>query len=201
MRHFEPLEFHCLDGFSLDGTANPVLLTGSGICDAVGVFTIMQGFQMEVVSGEKVCGNIDDSGPNACGDGNCVDKVNGYTCNCDAGHELMLQENDSVCVAKECGTFLSLSLSLEHGSVEPAKMLFGDVGLVTCLPGFTLSGGVKCGADADFVPGGSLPVCSPRSCGVPPEVSGASRSAEEVLFQGNATYTCDRGYVVGGSFS
>ena len=42
------LEFNCLDGFSLDGTANPVLLTGSGICDAVGVFTIMQGFQMEV---------------------------------------------------------------------------------------------------------------------------------------------------------
>ena len=67
-------------------------------------------------------------------------------------------------------------------------MLFGDVGLVTCLPGFTLSGGVKCGADADFVPVGSLPVCSPRSCGVPPEVSGASRSAEEVLFQGNATF-------------
>ena len=80
-------------------------------------------------------------------------------------------------------------------------MLFGDVGLVTCLPGFTLSSGVKCGADADFVPVGSLPVCSPRSCGVPPEVSGASRSAEEVLFQGHATYTCDRGYIVGGSFS
>ena len=36
---------------------------------------------------------------------------------------------------------------------------------------------------------GSLPVCSSRSCGVPPEVSGASRSAEEVLFQGNATYS------------
>ena len=67
-------------------------------------------------------------------------------------------------------------------------MLFGDVGLVTCLPGFTLSGGVKCGADDDFVPVG-LSQCSPRSCGVPPEVSGASRSAEEVLFQGNATYS------------
>ena len=77
----------------------------------------------------------------------------------------------------------------------PAKMLFGDVGVVTCLPGFTLSGGVKCGADVDFVPVGSLPACSPRSCGVPPEVSGA---AEEVFFQGNVTYTCDRGYTVGG---
>ena len=80
-------------------------------------------------------------------------------------------------------------------------MLFGDVGLVTCLPGFTLSGGVKCGADADFVPVRSLPVCSPRSYSVSPEVSGASRSAKEVLFEGNATYTCDRGYIIGGSFS
>ena len=34
--------------------------------------------------------------------------------------------------------------SLEHDSVEPAKMLFGDVGVVTCLSVFTLSGGVKC---------------------------------------------------------
>ena len=54
--------------------------------------------------------------------------------------------------------------SLEHDSVEPAKMLFGDVGVVTCLSVFTLSGGVKCGVDVDFVPVGSLPVCSPRSC-------------------------------------
>ena len=63
-------------------------------------------------------------------------------------------------------------------------MLFGDVGVVTCLLGFTLSDGVKCGADAVFVPVGSLPVCSPRSC-VPPEVSRALRYAEEVLSQGS----------------
>ena len=44
-------------------------------------------------------------------------------------------------------------------------MLFGDVGVVICLLGFTV--GVKCGVDADFVPVGSLPVDSPRSCGVP----------------------------------
>ena len=31
VRQLELLEFHCLDGFSLDGTANAVLLTGSGI--------------------------------------------------------------------------------------------------------------------------------------------------------------------------
>ena len=59
----------------------------------------------KVVTGEKVSKNIDDCKPNACGDGNCVDNVNGYTCNCNAGHELMLQENDSVSMAKECGSF------------------------------------------------------------------------------------------------
>ena len=135
-----------------------------------------------------MCGSIDDCGPNACGNGNCVDKVNGHTCNCDAGHELMLQGNDSGCVAKECGT-----LSLEHGSVEPAKMLFGDVGVVTCLPGFTLSGGVKCGADADFVPVGS--VCSPRSRGVPPR---EHRVLQKRCPSKAMSHTYDRGYNIGG---
>ena len=45
-------------------------------------------------------------------------------------------------------------------------MLFGDVGVVTCPLGFTVSGGVKCGVDADFVLVVSLPVVSRRSCGV-----------------------------------
>ena len=35
------LEFHCFDEFSLDGTADAVVLIGSGICDAVNVFSIM----------------------------------------------------------------------------------------------------------------------------------------------------------------
>ena len=30
-------------------------------------------------------------------------------------------------------------------------MLFGDVSVVTCLPGLPESGGVNCGVDADFV--------------------------------------------------
>ena len=42
--------------------------------------------------------------------GHRVQKVNGYTSDCDEDHELMLHANDSACVAKECGT-----LSLEHG--------------------------------------------------------------------------------------
>ena len=87
---------------------------------------------------------------------------------------------------------LSLSRAWFSGAGEDR-----DVGVKTCLPGFTLSSGVKCGADADFVPVGTLPVCS-RSCGMPPEVSEASRSQKEMLFQGNVTYTCNRGYIIGG---
>ena len=68
---------------------------------------------------------------------------------------------------------------------------------------FSLSlehGGVKFGADADFVPVGSLAVCSPRSCGVPPEVSGASRCRRGAL-PGKCHIHYERGYIVGGSFS
>ena len=56
-----------------------------------------------------MCGNIDDCGRNACRNENCVDEVKGYTCDFDEDHELMLQVNGSLCVAKE-----------EHGSVERA---------------------------------------------------------------------------------
>ena len=43
-----------------------------------------------------MCGNID-----ACRNENCVDEVNGYTCDCDEDYELMLLLNGSVCVANE----------------------------------------------------------------------------------------------------
>ena len=48
-------------------------------------------FQTEVVRKEKVSGIIDDCELNACRTGDCVDKVNGYMCDCDEDHELMLQ--------------------------------------------------------------------------------------------------------------
>ena len=36
----------------------------------------------------------------ACRIGDCVDKVNGYMCDCDENHELMLRVNGSACVAR-----------------------------------------------------------------------------------------------------
>ena len=47
--------------------------------------------QMELVSKEKVCRNIDDCGSDA--SGNCADEVNGYTCDCDEEYELTLLVN------------------------------------------------------------------------------------------------------------
>ena len=52
-----------------------------------------------------MCGMIDDCGPDACRNENCVDEVNGYTCDCDEDHELMLQVDGPVCVANEYEIF------------------------------------------------------------------------------------------------
>ena len=43
---------------------------------------------------------IDDCGLNPCGTGDCINNVNGYTCDCDEDHELMLQVNGPACVAR-----------------------------------------------------------------------------------------------------
>ena len=76
---------------------------------------------------------------------------------------LMLQKNDSLCVAKEYGTF-PLSRMVQWRSGKSCEV---------------------------------FSVCSPRTCIVPPEVSQASHSANEVLFQGNVTCTCDPEYIIG----
>ena len=52
-----------------------------------------------------MCGIIDACGPDACRNENCVDEVNGYTCDCDEDCELMLLVKGSVCVAEECENF------------------------------------------------------------------------------------------------
>ena len=55
---------------------------------------------MEVVSKEKCARSLMIVSLNACRTGDCVDKVNGYTCDCDEDHELMLQVNGSACVTR-----------------------------------------------------------------------------------------------------
>ena len=82
--------------------------------------------------------------------------------------------------------------SLAHASAEPAKSGCWSEVLSPWI--HTVSIGVKCGAEKSCE---VFSVCSPRSCIVPPEVSEASRSAKEVLVQGNVTYTCDTEYIIG----
>ena len=94
-------------------------------------------------------------------------RVIGYMCNCD--------ETIKSCCRRTnlCAWPRNVRLSLEHSSVEPAKMLFGDVG------GGDLSPLIHFVSWCKVRRVGSLPMCSPRSCGVPPQVSGASRSAKK----------------------
>ena len=49
----------------------------------------------------------------ACKTGDCVDKVNVYTCDCDEDHELMLQVNGSACVARNVKNFLFQRVQIE----------------------------------------------------------------------------------------
>ena len=56
--------------------------------------------QTEVVSKEKCAKSLMTASLNACRTGDCVDNVNGYMCDCDEDHELMLQVKGSACVAR-----------------------------------------------------------------------------------------------------
>ena len=47
-----------------------------------------------------MCEIIDDCELNACRTRDCVNKVNGYSCDCYEDHELILQVNGSACVAR-----------------------------------------------------------------------------------------------------
>ena len=81
-----------------------------------------------------------------CGNGVCIDEVGGYTCNCHEGYNATVEENDTVCDIIDCGNY-----SVSNGTVSPLKLVFNDEAVVTCFPGYTLTGGVKCGSDGEFV--------------------------------------------------
>ena len=70
-----------------------------------------------------MCGIIDDCGPDACRNGNCADEVNGYTCDCDEDHELMLLVNGSGCVAKECQIFFSNAVQWSRRGCERESVM------------------------------------------------------------------------------
>ena len=78
-----------------------------------------------------MCGNVDDCGLGASRNENCVDEVNGYTCDCDEDFELMLQVSGSVCVAKGCenvsrtrfsGTAVNVNVKVRRGRDSSEKM-------------------------------------------------------------------------------
>ena len=130
VRQVGALEFYCIDECSLDGTANVVMLIGSGISDTGGAFTVVDRCVCVCVNRRLRRRWWPQRGPNescvgehmdhSCGlrfqmevvsKERCaetlmiVDEVNGYTCVCDEEDELVLLVNGSLCVAKECEIF------------------------------------------------------------------------------------------------
>ena len=78
---------------------------------------------------------------NACGTGDCVDKVNGHTCDCDEDHELMLRVNGSACVARNekfllqrvqiesvrCDTVQAKSAEIHSTCIRPRGCVCGSM--------------------------------------------------------------------------
>ena len=80
-------------------------------------------FQMDAVSKERCAETFDDCGPGACGNENCVDEVNRYTCDCNEDNPgWMLLVNGSVCVAKECEIFLSNTVQWNRRECEHERV-------------------------------------------------------------------------------
>ena len=85
---------------------------------------------------EKLCGNIDDCGPEACGAGECQDMVDDYKCVCPEGYNEKDVEEEHTCARVMCGSppvvaFASRPLS---------KAVFEDQIKYVCAVGHTLSG-------------------------------------------------------------
>jgi len=149
---------------------------------------------------ERVCGNIDDCGPEACGVGQCVDLVNDYKCDCPRGYHQETDGEEHTCAPNVCGNPPRVS----HASTQPlskqfAKSFFEDTVLYQCATGFTLDGTVKgkhgfeiaCHADKSFSATGT---CRPISCGSVPTVEFASSSIASGVYSDMVTYTCQTGY-------
>jgi hypothetical protein len=154
---------------------------------------------------EKVCGNIDDCGPEACGVGKCIDGINDYTCECPSGHKEITTGEEKTCAKITCG----IPPKVPNAQTEPfdhreEKIFFGSMVRYVCLFGHTLDGkpngknhfSVMCQADKQF--NDTIP-CRPIECDKPLTYKHSSRSPDPLTFTEKVKYTCDTGHTVDGT--
>jgi hypothetical protein len=151
---------------------------------------------------EKVCGNIDDCGPDACGVGECQDGLNDYTCICPEGHEVVPTGEGETCAAVTCGT----PPRVEHALTQPvavgsAKAYYEEAVLYQCGTGYTLDGKatgknhftITCGADKSF---SATKTCKPIECGAPATLPNTHSLTDTATYGEEVKYECDEGYTI-----
>jgi len=135
---------------------------------------------------EKVCGNINDCGPEACGDGECIDGVDDYSCKCPVGYHNFANAEGKSCARNICGTPPKVLNALTQPVKDAGmKAAFQAKILYHCATGYTITGKtgspadknhfrIDCQADKKFTP---TKVCKPIQCGEVPKIAHASASA------------------------
>jgi len=172
--------YNCEAGYSTDKTAAPAAATFTVTCEADADFS-------EVPDLGK-CVNVDDCADHTCGPrGTCIDKLEDYTCACDAGFEMT---TDMTTEEKTCGNI-------------------NDCGPDACGVGECIDEvlGYKCKCPSGYevaMEGTKQETCEAKLCGVPPEVKNAATTpvgdgAAKHFFAGNdINYVCDAGYTLNG---
>jgi uncharacterized protein YfaP (DUF2135 family) len=160
----------------------------------------LSGYQQQEMDGEKICGNIDDCGPEACGPGECEDLVNDYTCHCPTGHEL-IDTGNKTCEAVVCG----FPPEVRFTAVDNIKYSYEETVTYTCDVGTTVDGTITgpgeftatCNAQMNF---DQVAQCKKVTCGPPPSVADTEAlTATEAVYNDTLTYKCKPGHSTDGA--
>ena len=155
---------------------------------------------MTLVEGEKICGNINDCGPEACGAGECEDLVNDYTCHCSEGHEL-IDTGNKTCEAVVCG----FPPEVRFTAVDNIKYSYEETVTYTCEVGTSVDGAptgpteftATCTAQMNFH---NVAQCKKVTCGAAPSVADTEPPAKSTaVYNDTLKYVCAAGHTTDGS--
>ncbi|XP_061166124.1 sushi, von Willebrand factor type A, EGF and pentraxin domain-containing protein 1-like [Saccostrea echinata] len=98
------------------------------------------------------------------------------------------------CVADECPP----PLPVENGKFDFKDRQLGSVVLYSCNPGYKLVGSDVRRCVNSLTWSGNEPVCAPKSCMEPEDITNGRRNASGLLYNAIVTYECDAGYLLRG---
>jgi len=166
------LDYQCDDGFSIDKTNEDSAKVWSQSC--------MPNGQMEVA---KECQPIDDCLGHTCGPfGSCVDMFKNYTCKCESGYEISVQNDTGELICgnvDDCGPRMC-------GAGGVCKDLVNDY---TC----------ECDAGFELATIDDEKMCARVLCGTTPEVEHATAPLKKINFEEFVDYYCGSGYSLDGT--